>query len=180
MDSRGRVLIVSDNAEHKAALAEILKLWALEAVPVSKIENVKDFLQRQTPALVISEQQFTEGSYREVLDALREVKSPPRLVVITRDDAGYSEAIAGGAFDAIPSPLRRSDAQWAVIRALQAKTPSSRKAAARASSPSAAPDLEPGDASGPALEMVHPSLKAGGDEAPSRPNPSPEAQKPRG
>jgi DNA-binding NtrC family response regulator len=121
MDSSGRILIACSSAEYKEKLAEILKAWALEMTIVSTPAEVQALLPAQAPALVICEDQLAEGTYHEVLDVLSAAKSPARLLVLIHDETKYSEAMQSGAFDAIPVPFRRSDAQWAVIRALQAK-----------------------------------------------------------
>jgi DNA-binding NtrC family response regulator len=123
MDFSGRVLIACSSAECKETFADILKAWALETTIVSTSAEAQELLQPQPPALVICEDQLAEGNYHEVLDALSAAKSPARLLVLVHDEAEYSEAMEAGAFDAIPVPFRRADAQWAVIRALQAKAP---------------------------------------------------------
>jgi DNA-binding NtrC family response regulator len=128
MESRGRVLIASSSAGYRETLADILQLWCLEPTFVSTVDEVRAFLERQAPVLVICEDQLAEGGCQDVLDALSAAKSSTRLVALVHDDAGYSEARQHGAFDAIPLPLQRSDLQWVVIRALQAKTPAVRKA----------------------------------------------------
>jgi DNA-binding NtrC family response regulator len=122
MDSSGRILIACASAEYKEALAEILKAWSLETTMVSTPDEIKALLP-QAPALVICEDQLAQGTYREVLEALYAAKSTARLLVLIHDEANYSEAMQLGAFDAIPVPFQRSDAQWAVIRALRAKAP---------------------------------------------------------
>jgi len=127
MEARDGVLIACSDAVHRETLSDILKLWAMEATFVSTVEEVRALLERQAPALVICEDQLDGGSCLEVLDVLSAAKSGARVVALVRTESSYSEARQRGAFDAIPLPLRRSDLQWALIRAVQAKTPAPRK-----------------------------------------------------
>jgi len=118
MDSRGQFIIVCSSAGDREIWAEVMKHRAARTIFVSTVAEIQAIARRQTPALVICEEQLPDGSYRDVLQALSKNKPPARLLILIQDAAKCSEIVHQGAFDAILLPLRRADAQWAVIRAL--------------------------------------------------------------
>ena len=117
-----RVLIVSAE-ENRDLVQSALSNWAIEPVFCSNLREARCVLPDETFSLIFCEDKLSDGTY---MDVLRTTGKPlkTRLVVISEasDDQKYNEARKMGAFELIASPCRRSDVQWAVIRAIQEET----------------------------------------------------------
>jgi DNA-binding NtrC family response regulator len=124
MHLRGPVLIVCSDPECSSMLLGVIKDYGLEASAAADIRQARTHLQKPDLSLVLCESNLPDGSFRDLFDASALRTSPLRFVVLVRDEEGYSEAMRLGAFEAIPTPCRRSDVQWTMIRALrQAREP---------------------------------------------------------
>lgn len=119
MDWPGAVLIVCSDPECSSMLLGVIKDYGLEASAAADIRQARPHLQKPDLSLVLCESNLPDGSFRDLFDASALRTSPLRFVVLLRDEDDYSEAMRLGAFEAIPTPCRRSDVQWTMIRALR-------------------------------------------------------------
>jgi DNA-binding NtrC family response regulator len=119
MDSRRPVLVVCSDPECSSMLLGVIKDYGLEASATRNIRQARAHLQEPDLALVLCESSLPDGSFRDLFDASAWRTSPLRFVVLVRDEEDYSEAMRLGAFEAIPTPCRRSDIQWTMIHALR-------------------------------------------------------------
>ena len=120
MDARGQFVIACSNVQDRDTWVEVMRYRSAKTIFVSTVADIRAVVRRQMPTLVICEEQLPDGNYREVLRALSTSDPSVRLLVLIQDASKYSEVVRQGVFDAIVTPLRRVDAQWAVIRALTA------------------------------------------------------------
>jgi DNA-binding NtrC family response regulator len=97
----------------------VINDYGLEASAARNVRQARTHLQKPDLSLVVCESNLPDGSFRDLFDASALRTSPLRFVVLVRDEADYSEAMRLGAFEAIPTPCRRSDVQWTMIRALR-------------------------------------------------------------
>jgi len=118
MDAHGQFVIACSNVQDRNTWAEVMRHRSARLIFVSTVADIRAVVRRQVPTCVICEEQLSDGSYREVLRALSNSNPSVRLLVLIQDPSKYSEVVEQGVFEAIVTPLRRSDAQWAVIRAL--------------------------------------------------------------
>lgn len=76
-------------------------------------------LSEQAISLVFCEWGLRDDGFQVLLGELARRAPKLRLIALIQDESEYGEAIASGAFDAIPNPFRRSEVQWMVIHAVQ-------------------------------------------------------------
>jgi DNA-binding NtrC family response regulator len=118
MDLRTPVLVVCSDPECCNMLLGVIKDYGLEASAAANIRQARTHLQKPDLSLVLCESNLPDGSFRDLFDASALRTSPLRFVVLVRDEEDYCEAMRLGAFEAIPTPCRRSDVQWTMIHAL--------------------------------------------------------------
>ena len=119
MDLGRPVLVVCSDPECWNMLLGVIKDYGLEASAAANIRQARTHLQQPDLSLVLCESNLPDGSFRDLFDASACRTSPLRFVVLVRDEEDYSEAMRLGAFEAIPTPCRRSDIQWTMIHALR-------------------------------------------------------------
>jgi len=119
MDLPGPVLIVCSDPTCSSMVLGVINDYGLEASAARNVRQARTHLQKPDLSLVVCESNLPDGSFRDLFDASALRTSPLRFVVLVRDEADYSEAMRLGAFEAIPTPCRRSDVQWTMIRALR-------------------------------------------------------------
>ena len=100
-------------------LLGVIKDCGLEASAARNIHQARTHLQRPDLSLVLGESNLPDGSFRDLFDASACRTSALHFMVLVRDEEDYSEAMRLGAFEAIPTPCRRSDVQWTMIHALR-------------------------------------------------------------
>ena len=86
---------------------------------VSKISECEEILADHKVTLIFCERRLTDGTYRDLLAAVRHAKNRVRVVVTSRlaDWDEYLEALHHGAFDLIALPCRATDVMWAISQA---------------------------------------------------------------
>lgn len=113
------VVVASNELEDRRALAHILEAQDVEPICCATLSEVMQVLQKEPVGLIFCSKQFADGSYRDLLAAIRQLKQRTRVVLTSRhaDWDEYLEAMRLGAFDAIASPCRPTDVEWMVIQA---------------------------------------------------------------
>lgn len=113
------ILIVSGDLELRRALANILNSLDLEPLCIPTVHESVAYLTRNSVAMVFCDGHLTDGTYRDLLAALRSARVKARVVIISRraewDD--YLEAMRLGAFDVVTTPFRPTDVEWLIIQA---------------------------------------------------------------
>lgn len=113
------VLVASANLEHLRSLVRILEELPLNVITASTFQQAEEVLSRQRIAILFSDQQLPDGSYKKLLDYTHSVEQPVHLVLTT--DAGGSvdpqEAAQCGVLGTLRYPFHATDVELQVIRA---------------------------------------------------------------
>jgi DNA-binding NtrC family response regulator len=115
-----RVLVASRDAGIGRAIAEATQPWMFETVTCATVQGLSDLLQRKEFALIFCEENYEDGTYQDLLSAVRSHKVPVVLMMANVDqDDVFREAMASGAFGVIGNSCSRRDVQWMVVQAVQ-------------------------------------------------------------
>lgn len=114
------VLVACLRLEDRQALARILERMGLKPTLVSSVEKSRDVLAGRSVRLVFCEDELPDGSVSRVLDEVHQSSLRVPVIVISRLENWdeYLRAMRLGAFDYITSPLRRSEVEQVIRRAL--------------------------------------------------------------
>jgi len=110
MDSPGRRLLLDVLSEH-----------GLACKVFSTVKEAREFLARHRPAVIFSDAHLTDGTFRDLLEAMARKKASAPLVVLseTADTREYLAAMQAGAFDFAAYPLHRKEVEWIVSNAVR-------------------------------------------------------------
>jgi two-component system, NtrC family, response regulator AtoC len=119
MEAHPQILIVSSELENRRALNEILRREGYETICASRVSECQEPLQTQSVSLIFCDRRLADGSYRDVVAAMRASHDRARVVVTSRlaDWDEYLDALHNGAFDLIASPCQLTDVLWALVQA---------------------------------------------------------------
>ena len=119
METTPQILIASSELENRRALNEILHKEGYETICASRVSECKEALQTQNVSLIFCDRRLSDGSYRDVIAAIRASRQHARIVVTSRlaDWDEYLDALHHGAFDLIASPCQPTDVLWAIVQA---------------------------------------------------------------
>ena len=114
------VLVVCANIEDRRAFMRVLNGLSSNVFSCSTLAQADELISRQTVNLVFCDEHLSDGTYRDLLSLTRSQQRTMRVVVITHvgEWKEYLEATHLGAFDVIPFPLRPTDVELTVIRAM--------------------------------------------------------------
>lgn len=117
----GHVLIASSDLENRRALRQILYRNALDPICSSTVKESREILSEKAISLVFCDSWLADGSFRDLLDAVRVTRPQVRVVVMSRstDWDEYLEAIRLCAFDVISYPCHPTDVEWMIIKAMR-------------------------------------------------------------
>lgn len=120
------VLVACSNREVGHTLTDLLARRGLGAVLTTSAGEACTRLGRESFSLVFCEDCLTDGSYRDVLRAVKFSGRRVPVVVASRvgDWDDYLEAVGLGAFDMVTGPYLARDVDWIVHRALREGTAS--------------------------------------------------------
>jgi signal transduction histidine kinase/CheY-like chemotaxis protein len=103
---RAPVLFLEDNEETGAVFESLLKNSGFQAIVARDIPQAQAWLNRHTPAAIVSDIYIGDGTAFEFLSGLRQ--SDPELpVIVTSAYANGAEVLAQGADLFLPKPLER-------------------------------------------------------------------------
>jgi DNA-binding NtrC family response regulator len=119
MESIPQILIVSSELENRRALIAILHKEGYETICASRVSECREALQTQNVSLIFCDRRLSDGTYRDVVAAMRESRYHARVIVTSRlaDWDEYLDALHHGAFDLIASPCQPTDVLWAIVQA---------------------------------------------------------------
>jgi two-component system, NtrC family, response regulator AtoC len=115
------VLVTSSHLEPRRTLVHMLEDLGVNTFTTSSLAEACDVLEHQSVALVFCDESLQDGSYRNMLQIMRECDKSPHVVVTSRTGEWpeYLEAVKLGAFDLIQYPYMPTDVELNVIRALR-------------------------------------------------------------
>ena len=121
MSEHINVLVTSSDLEDRTHLLHILEKLSLNVISCSTLNQAREVLSRQRASLVFCDESLSDGCYRVLLQTCKAKRPMPRLVVtIHRGEWDeYLEAMRLGVFDAIRWPLRPTDVELIVLRAMR-------------------------------------------------------------
>jgi DNA-binding NtrC family response regulator len=114
------VLIVNNNGGRE--LVDTLLDWGIKVTSCQTIAQARMVLSRQSVSQVFCNATLPDGSYRDLVKTARLLQPETRVVVLVPQNSAeniFQEAIQAGAFDSIPSPVRRPEVQWEVVQAMR-------------------------------------------------------------
>jgi DNA-binding NtrC family response regulator len=119
MESTPQILIASSELENRRVLNEVLHKEGYETICASRVSECQEALQTQNVSLIFCDRRLSDGSYRDVIAAIRASRQHARIVVTSRlaDWDEYLDALHHGAFDLIASPCQPTDVLWAIVQA---------------------------------------------------------------
>jgi DNA-binding NtrC family response regulator len=118
MDKPWDILVVSARLENKKALLRILQGLPVSAFTASTVQQAHEVLSTHSIRLIFCEENFVDGSYRDVLAAVRtpQTRTPLVLMLSTGEWEEYLEAMSLGAIEALRCPLQPTDVELTLIR----------------------------------------------------------------
>ena len=107
--------------ENNRVIQDATQTWMFDTVVCSSLEESTRLLDREDFALVLCEDRFASGAYRNLLTQSPRPRKVPIVIMISdaEPEAVFHEAMALGAFGVLAIPCSRKDVQWMVIRATQ-------------------------------------------------------------
>lgn len=105
-------------------ISEVLDRCGFETVLLSTVAELRSCIRESEISVLVCEEMFPGGNYKEVLRVTRGVGGHIPVVIFSRlaDWDQYLEAIRPGAFDCRRYPFRTGELRWVVNRALQERS----------------------------------------------------------
>jgi len=121
MQTQFDVLVVSANIEDRKALIKVLESLSGNVFSCSNLAQAREVIAHRPMDIAFCDEQLADGSYRDLVGFTRSRAMTLPLVVTTHvgEWKEYLEATDLGAFDMIPFPLRPTDVELTVIRAMR-------------------------------------------------------------
>ncbi len=119
MSPHSQVLVAISDPESGRSLRQLLSDCGLEPLVTTSLQEAQAILSKQSVPLVFCDAQFTDGSFRELLQLTNPAHIP--LVVAARlpETRQYLEAMSLGAFDFVAAPFRRADVEHILTNVLR-------------------------------------------------------------
>jgi DNA-binding NtrC family response regulator len=118
MDKHWDILVVSARLENKRALLRILQGLPVSAFTASTVQQAHEVLSTHSIRVIFCEENFADGSYRDLLATGRtlQIRTPLVLMLSTGEWEEYLEAMSLGATEALRCPLEPTDVELTLIR----------------------------------------------------------------
>jgi DNA-binding NtrC family response regulator len=118
MDKSWDILVVSGRLENKRALLRILQPLPVSAFTASTVQQAHEVLSTHSIRVIFCEENFADGSYRDLLAAVHTppIRTPLVLMLSTGEWEEYLEAMSLGATEALRCPLQPTDVELTLIR----------------------------------------------------------------
>lgn len=119
MLKRWGVLVACAEISNRNALIRMLEGMSVDVISCSTVSQAMEVLSSRKIELVFCDENFSDGSFRDVLRANQMWIGRPRITVIAHFGklADYMEAMQLGVFEVISPALHPTDVELAVIRA---------------------------------------------------------------
>jgi DNA-binding NtrC family response regulator len=101
------ILAVIPSSETRQALRSVFRSSNWRIVFTESVAETIRFLERDPTPVVLCEQKLADGTWRDLLDALAAVDSPPSVVLTSRlaDAVLWAEALNRGCYDILAQPF---------------------------------------------------------------------------
>lgn len=124
MEGKMQVMIGSPDLAIWERFTNLLEARDLSLVRFQSIEQACQALAQENVLLIFCENRLVDGTYEDLLNAARSVKSQARIVVTGLDpdqfdSLGYCRARELGAFDVLRKSYGIKDLEWVVICAIR-------------------------------------------------------------
>jgi DNA-binding NtrC family response regulator len=118
MDKPWDILVVSARLENKKALLRILQGLPVSAFTASTVRQAHEVLSTHSIRVIFCEENFSDGSYCDLLAAVRspQTRTPLVLMLSTGEWEEYLEAMSLGATEALRCPLQPTGVELTLIR----------------------------------------------------------------
>jgi DNA-binding NtrC family response regulator len=118
MNLLSQIMVVSSDMESRRNLATILRGLNLDPIGTSTMGECREMLATQNVVLVFCDQDFADGTFRDVLAASHSSSRQPSVVLTgqLRNSDEYHAALDFGAFGVTATPYRPTDVEWMVIQ----------------------------------------------------------------
>jgi|SRR4030095_6809466 DNA-binding NtrC family response regulator len=118
MEKQWDVLMVSARPKNKRALLQILQGLPINVFTASTVQQAYEVLSSHSIRLIFSEENFPDGSYRDLLAAVHsgQTKTPLVLLLSTGEWDECLEAMGLGATEVLRCPLQATDVELTLIR----------------------------------------------------------------
>ena len=114
------VLIVG-NADG-SHLVETLQDWGIKVTRCRTIAKARTILSHQPVSQIFCNDTLPDGTGRDLVRTAKRIQPQTRVVVLVPRGSAqrvFQDATEAGAFDAIPSPVRRPEVQWELVQAMR-------------------------------------------------------------
>jgi DNA-binding NtrC family response regulator len=100
------VLAVIGTQEDSSLLHRLFAGSCWELSTVETVAAAAEWLNRNSAAIVLCERRLPDGDWRDLLRVVNQMKSPPPIVLTSRqaDETLWTEALTLGVFDVLPFP----------------------------------------------------------------------------
>jgi DNA-binding NtrC family response regulator len=114
------VLLVSPFDSDQRAMASIFcsSRWSLAAA--RDLQQAREILRRDPPAIIVTEASFPGGDWRLILDVAADLTPvSPRVIVTSRlaDDELWQLVLDNGGYDVLEKPFDRQSTFWTIGQA---------------------------------------------------------------
>ncbi|MGB6546225.1 MAG: response regulator [Candidatus Acidiferrales bacterium] len=119
-----QIVVASADMEDRRALTNILAEQGIEPIITPTVRGCMEILSKENVQMVFCDRTLADGTYRDLLNAVRAQALRTKVVVTSRvaDWDEFLEATRLGAFDVITSPCRPTDVDWMIIQAQRDQT----------------------------------------------------------
>jgi DNA-binding NtrC family response regulator len=137
-----RVVVACTDCTNREVLVGLLRQSGFEPIPSSSLQETKQWLAQEETALVMCQERFCDGDFRDLLRVAVRDRSKVPVIVCSNfyDPPLYLEAMELGAFDYLASPYNRDGVEWVVGNALKETFSAHRAHSAAQTQPPTAPD----------------------------------------
>jgi DNA-binding NtrC family response regulator len=127
---RNNVLFITPSAEDAQALSGMLDAVAISVRRAASLEQARRKLEGECFGVVLTEADLTDGSWKDVLQLIRESGRGAELVVTHRfaDGRLWADVLDFGAYDLLPQPFACGEVRRILANALH-QPPQFRRAA---------------------------------------------------
>ena len=119
------VSVASANLEHRRSLVRILEELLPNVISVSTFRQAEEVLSGQQIALLFSDPQLPDGSFRELLNHAHSAGQPPHVVLTAdaSDSVDPKDVAECGVLGTVRYPFHATDVELQIIRAAREERP---------------------------------------------------------
>jgi CheY-like chemotaxis protein len=106
------VLVVSPHHDDHNVVRRLLQHGQWSIVRAVNLREALDEIQKSNPAVIICERDLPDGTWRDVLRRVSNLKRAPSVIVTSRqaDETLWADVLNSGGYDVLPKPFERSEA----------------------------------------------------------------------